>query len=300
MPSAATKTPPELFKDILWFVNHDVLGHEIYRGRTEKRALSRCSQVCRHWARTCRPLLFRDITLCSGNELSSFKRILLTPPPAALPPIADYVQFVRLQIERTEPPWVHHFQSDCIPLLSPKCQFNVVISSSPMEGLNAVQSVKAIFDTLPRPAPCAHACFTGLTLAHLHFHDAAALCRLVSGFRGLQELNLSHLTWDIAPDAAAALPTPMRSLPHLRKVLVALCGDYIDMVPMLVLPAFAKGGAVGGLSNDYFRLFRLLKRWAFGSENDHLSISTTGNHGEQREVAFLTHYALSCFMLTIP
>jgi hypothetical protein len=71
--------------------------HEIFHVHTSrdlKRRISTCSQVCRYWARVCRPHIFSYITLRSSGDVQFFKAVLCRRLLASLPPIATYVKMI--------------------------------------------------------------------------------------------------------------------------------------------------------------------------------------------------------------
>jgi hypothetical protein len=252
MASAAAYTPPELFNDILWFILHE------YYERTARRALSRCGQVCRHWARVCRPLLFRKIELHSANDLSSFKHILLTPPPLGLPSITEYVQDVTLNIGCAGYPWAHRIQSDCARFLSAYCAFNIRVDWWDEKQSSTARSAKAIFDTPPRALPHAYTRFSSLTLTNIRFQNAAELGRLLSRCHSLKILCLCVLTWDIALDTTdVTLASPIRALSYLRLVVITHSNED-KLLSIWLLPAFVQRSARVALPEQYFMLCRLL------------------------------------------
>jgi hypothetical protein len=273
MASVAATIPPELFKHILWFSTHDEHGNEPNWWKGTKRAVSLCSQVCRHWARNCRPTLFKEIELRCGDDLCSFKSILRTPPVAGILPIAEFVQLVTLHVDGIEPPWVHLLQYDFVRLLSPKCEFRLDLYV-PWEEKSAVRSAKSILSNLPDTLPSTRACITVLRLHNIHFRDRVALCRLISGCRSLQNMYLDDLTWDIPPNAEIVSAASVRALPYLRNIEISC--DEGKMLPMWLLPAFAKGNAVGALPEDYYRMCRLFHLWVGES-----SFSSDMQLGEQ-------------------
>jgi hypothetical protein len=283
MSSAAANFPPELFDIILWFITHDQVGNEAYRGKEQKRVLSLCSLVCRHWARICRPLIFRSIALRSASDLSLFKHTLLTPPPLDLLSLAKYVKNLYVEVKHIEPPWAHRLRSDLAHILSTECQLNLIVDASALEEISTARSVKVIFDTLPRTLPSAHACFFSLEFSSIHFRDTVSLYRLISMCRILQELYLNDLTWDIAPSADVVMPSTTRALSHLNSIMI--WSDKGNMLPMLMLPVLTKGRPAGALAQDtYHTLGRLLCFLADESGyTSELSLGKTlDNSGEPR------------------
>jgi hypothetical protein len=268
MPSTAANIPPELFDDILWYIppfryiDGLGLGLGAYRAlpesKEEKSHLSLCSLVCRHWARLCRPHIFAYVRLRCSDDLHAFKRILLMPPPARLPSIAEYVKHVHIFVERIEPPWVHHLlPSYCQRILLLNCNFTLTVKASSSKSNDTTMPFAAIYSPLPHTLPSVHACLTHLNLQNIHFRNATAFCRVISGFRNLEDLRIYDLTWDAAPLEDLALASSVPVFPRLSFLYIE--NPKGDALPMWLLPASGKASPFGDALDDSSRLVRLFE-----------------------------------------
>lgn len=151
--------PPELVYRILSL---------LATGYYSKEGLAACSQVCRYWARYLRPLLFKNITLRSLDDIVKILEFL--DADVMEPPLAQCIgPGIYIRLRGSQPaPWVHH-----IPRLSRRLTSKVFISLTEIgadTSRNTRTQTHLAFYSLPRALP--RTFFADVPLRHLTLKNA--------------------------------------------------------------------------------------------------------------------------------
>lgn len=200
--SAATRIPPELFEEILWYVCRRDLppGWIVYDD--DRRNVSSCGRVCQHWAVPCRLKLFDDIILRSAEDVQELKAMLDSPPPCfTMPALSNIIQHFRLDVCDDVPPWIHLVRLMIIPRMrvsSPDIRLHFS-GSQPGESRVIRTNRTDFYGLVPHSLPSMAPILTTLLLVHVHFNNGAELCRLLASYPMLKRIRLFELTWITPP-----------------------------------------------------------------------------------------------------
>ena len=193
--------PPEIVHKIVWHVqdvDEVIYPRDYWRAR---RTISACSRVCHHWAKLCRPVLFRRVPLKCADDVLTLKEAIDQPSPT-LPSIRAFIHILQLIPNESDRPWIHLVFFLLIPKLranSPKVVLNYRNPS--LWTLRGVTNRTDVWGPIPRrPLPLASK-ITLVVLNGMHFEDATEFCRLIVTFKGLERLELQKITWTSPPVA---------------------------------------------------------------------------------------------------
>jgi hypothetical protein len=243
MSSLAVKIPPELFPYILWHINKDDQNPFTPVGKNTshdiKHRISTCGQVCRYWARVCRPHIFSYITLRSPEDLQFFKAALCKRPLAGLPPITTYVKSVTAVLDAEHAPWLQLLPSLMPHLVhSDVTSVSLTMDGTSLQAQGIIPTYTALYPPPPRSHPSLYTPISRLYIAHVHFHSGFELASLLSSLPSLAYTSLEYLTWDIQPDCNTFLNLRMRN--HKTAFEVKGTGEFFTyFIPALAIETAA-------------------------------------------------------------
>ncbi|KAJ3559787.1 hypothetical protein NM688_g129 [Phlebia brevispora] len=199
--AAGAAVPQELFDTILKYINLTTPG-------MNKRDLGHISLVCRRWAHTIQPWVFKIVTLRSYEDMKTLIAFLRHPQSR----ISKYIEYLDASPSFNPYPylpWIHHVPAAFNPVLSGIITISLVLKGP----LPARKFVKSVCDTLPRSISW---CFSGietLRLEAVHFRNLGDLVRLPRELPSLRRVFCSNVTWERAEDDEV-FPAP--SVYHTR------------------------------------------------------------------------------------
>lgn len=200
--SAATKIPPELFEDILWYVCRRDQDAEWVVVGDDRRNVSSCGRVCRHWALPCRLKLFGKVTLRSAEDAQELKAMLDSDPPSpTMPPLCNIIRAVQIDARNDARPWLHLVRLTIIPRLRESSAEIVLAVDGSHSGESRVigNNQTDFYGLVPRSLPSMAPVLTSLCLTSVHFTNRAELCLLLGSYPMLKLIGLCELTWTTPP-----------------------------------------------------------------------------------------------------
>lgn len=280
-----------------WWVKYSQVSRRRERSGPHKRNLAICAQVCRQWAKHCRPLLFSGITLRSREDWRTFQQILLARPVTGFLPIGLSVTWLSLRVKSSDPPWAHGLQKRWTRYSLPRCTQYFLNSTSEdnTEHTTPVVSRFMHFSPIPFIPPGAFMLYTHVSLASVHFHDAKALFRILRRLHYVKTLSLYKLTFDVAP--CEDIATSSSLLTALRRLRLITVGNNPSS-PFLagpLLSAFARAvPARATFGGDYAALGALLRNFLSSDRMSILTIDRRSGDGTFVMRLQQGHHVLTC------
>lgn len=242
--------PPELVQHII----NQLTPRDLWV-KVQKRDLNTCALVCRHWARICRPVIFRALNLRDRNDVVSLISFVQSP----ISIIRDYLHTIRLMPNAEDRPWVHLLSTSLYPLLLP---YQVMLISLTLEGplSSSLPSIRTIHPMLPRSPASLSTRIAYLALRNIHFSRINSLMHLVWELPDLTYFIGEQLTW---PQITPAVPQGwLRRTSRRPSVSVTLerCSDYWIAVWLAEVQVinYADNSRLRLFSNDRARLATLV------------------------------------------
>ncbi|KAJ3559789.1 hypothetical protein NM688_g127 [Phlebia brevispora] len=191
--------PVELFDIVLNHIAHGE-GMADYAIFMSKQELGLISLVCRRWARTLQPHIFRKVTLRSGEDFRTFLSFLRDPHSS----IVRYVNTITLSQSVAQypyMPWIHSVVSvtdqAVRALKKAGNSLHAMSLQVALDGpLPTGKFTKGICEMLPRSVPWSFAAVTMLVLRDLHFKKLGDLVQIPRELPSLRRLDCSNVTWD--------------------------------------------------------------------------------------------------------
>lgn len=253
MTSLAASIPPELFKNILFFVGDeerlDPLEHRftLAARREEMKHLSVCASTCVYWAQLTRERMFELLVLRSSKDLSDLKSLLRTPSatPSRIEPLGKILRDVAVYYTLGDRPWFHNvggLKACGVPHLQ---YFYLHITGPATPVFTAASTRRPVLHPLffasPRVLPVKFPYRLHLTIENVHLPNSASLFNLLQDCLSLhpQHIKCSNLTWDQDSEAAPSSSSmtlklacrvksllPVSAVGCTDDVLAAAMGDY--------------------------------------------------------------------------
>ena len=146
-----------------------------------RNGLTSCAQVCGFWASICRPTLFKEITIQSGEELLQLLEFINAKPlNVKMHSIRELIQKITLDTESSSTPWLYLVPLLVLPQLP---SLNQVILQT-REGWTLQPSFKTL------PVKPSHLQLQHLILDGIHFHSGNELIRLLQSFTSITDVYL--------------------------------------------------------------------------------------------------------------
>ena len=213
-----TYLPPELVHAVLIRMEDRDGDYQII-----KRGLASCSLICHYWAASIRPLLFRQLTLRSGEDVSLLVAFL--DADSFQPALSGCVEYFNVTEDRASagPPWSHHLMK--LRNRLPRAGFlnwkvkGVPAAPADQYPLKRPSPSSLPFSALPRTLPpsISHRVST-LTLSGLSLRSLRDLASLVGNQILCGELILDNVTFrEETPDEIQ-----LRRVPASRSILYSI------------------------------------------------------------------------------
>ena len=185
-----------------------------------KRGLASCSLTCRHWATSIRPLLFEELTLRSGEDISQLVAFL--DADSLQPALSSCIRFINVAEGQASagPPWSHQLMRivQRTPFAS-ICQWTVEGAPAVADNQHLPVRSPLPFAALPRTLPPSILRYIQLlTLSGLSLRSLRDLANFV-GNHICKELVLDSVTFaeETADDIQLRrVPTPRSALMSIR------------------------------------------------------------------------------------
>lgn len=191
--------PEELFEDILWHATESLW-------KPNARYNSSLALTCRHFAHTCRPIIYRDVKLRSRKQLRGL--IDLNGSSGPLGWLLIFTEALHIEPDDSDTLWVHQVATVLVPRLSRaggrsfrEVQLRI---DKPLPGILPFRA------QLPRTLPCSllrH--ITHLSLRSVRFESGDDLLQCLSPFRNLENVDLPACTCGMAATPAALTRFPL-------------------------------------------------------------------------------------------
>lgn len=175
--SSQVYLPAEMVQAILMRVED-----EDEHGNAIKHGLTSCSLTCRHWAAVIRPMLFRELTLRSAEDISQLLAFLSIPDflGCALVDCVVWV-YVVADCATAIPPWGHQITRLDKRLTS---VLSVILTINGSSADRSMGRSSLLFHSFPRTLPLESTIFLGsLRLSHLQLPSVQCLVDAVAYFR---------------------------------------------------------------------------------------------------------------------
>lgn len=191
----------------------------VTRMQLEKRCLGLCSLTCRHWARRCRPLIFRAMHVASLDDAAFLTQLVRTPQFS----IAPHLQELRLHEQHggAKRPWVLQTLAVLGSRLPRLTSLQYAGRSHPTLTLQAAaehdrRQAHPVLSSRLSPFLRSFKNVKYLFLTQLHFREFLELARTVRGMEKLEVFAGLQLIWqtETAPQTPRVSwrgPTKMRA-----------------------------------------------------------------------------------------
>ena len=217
--------PPELVHAVLMRMNDWDKNGQI------KCGLASCSQTCRYWAASIRPLLFQSITLCSGEDVSQLVAFLNAD--SLQPALRGCIRHLRVVEDQAsaKSPWSHQLLMRLHRRLTHADIVGWTVKGAPAasdgQDPQALNSRPLLpFSTIPRTLPPSLHRVTYLTLSGLSLRSLRDLARFVGNQITCEMLELDNVTFrEETPDEIQ-----LRRVPASRSLLefITISHDLLD------------------------------------------------------------------------
>ncbi|EKM52879.1 uncharacterized protein PHACADRAFT_100661 [Phanerochaete carnosa HHB-10118-sp] len=187
MPGATgADLPPETLSLILKCLISSTGKH-----RHLKHGLSASSLVCKFWSEAIRPVLFRELTLRTAEDVRFLKNIV-SSHRFTTSSLSGAIEKIYIHQEAPETkPWLHHVHGLSTRL--PKTRFQCTVVNRASDSEQAA-GCWAPFRSIPRVTP-SYVRLSELTLHGVVFTSTTELARLVDNFPTLERCTCDQLTF---------------------------------------------------------------------------------------------------------
>ena len=245
MLSGATDLPEELFHDIILDLanvlapNQELAGFVVrpIQNRDLKRFVSRCGQVCRYWARLCRPFLFHWITLRNPEDANTLASFLNCDHPEWLPSLSQCLHKVSVEPRYEDPPWLHLVPVFVLSHLPKRSRTRDVytVDASFLRPQDNSRPLHSIHSGVPRTLPRAYSPVQNLILSDVKLATGRELLSLLSSLRILCYVLLRNLSWDTPPDMHTFATAAIKLSDTVQRIEVS--GEDCASLVFLLWPA---------------------------------------------------------------
>lgn len=203
--ATAADLPPELFPDIVQWdvISDEKLASDLASKRKRKRQYGRLCLTCKVWAQVYRQKVWEDIALLSREDICAFSRILLTSPPAQLPPIWTYVKELWVVAGYSfQQPWLH-----LVPLVlrnplfsrTPSLKYRRVLIEQDGDDKKAWSLKHHTQKLIPRAIPAWNCRCKRLYLSSVQFPSVLQPLNVLQEPGGLEIVDLNNVSWTTQP-----------------------------------------------------------------------------------------------------
>ncbi len=220
------RLPPEVVTSILDYlvpVIHPRL--DMSYSPKYKHNLGACALTCRDWAQKCRPLMYRQITLYSGEDLDRLLDLMEDPSS----PIPYSIRKLRLH-DSSVRAWTYR----ALLIFSQK-----LLNLERIELVHAAEPNAVLLPQLTGTLLALISSFSKLrymVLTNYHFETFSEFTFAISPLRNLEELECRAISWGGPVNITQAAGT-YRSSGCLPRITVKQCQDPWAFVWLLVAPS---------------------------------------------------------------